>query len=45
MVGYAIVIPCLQKEFKHKFNDNSSSYTAESIAIIKANLSYVKGVF
>jgi len=35
-VGCAIVIPCLQKEFKYKLNDNSNSYTAETIAIVKA---------
>jgi len=42
MVGCAIVIPCLQKDFKYKLNDNFSLYTAETI--IKAmDLTLIKG--
>jgi len=36
MVDCAIIIPSLKKELKYKLNDNTSSHTAESTAIIKA---------
>jgi len=36
MLGCAVIIPSLQKEVMYKLNNNSCSYMAESIAIIKA---------